>query len=435
MARILAFCNMTEFTDNATNVTNTVGELSPTGLTYSTDVTEYSNAGIDLLVMRRSDITQAESSQTETVLTAVADAIKDLPNAFAVGTQTPPPTLSQMASRSMGNNIVVNSVGPGISNAKNSIIYPAYIDFNYSHTTGQTWSFRVWLADAVFIADYPHVDITVVPPIPIAEIDSIVNDWTTTRDRINRLSTSDLLANFNRVKGPSYVATQVNAIDVNIFNAVVRSVYYTSSWTYGINGNPSLVTDAEVYDAIRRTVLAGSSLNAATWLTYIPDFEPYNRYYIVPQWANVAISNQSLSSPIMSPTIGPDVFDTIIATYFPDETDAVAAKAALRYTQLLYKSAGAMVLAAPSNPEGRKTWDAKFPDYILVPPNDTAINQVHQRTRSVIGALGRIMPLADTYTSATQLSTLDYIVTTPAGRWLATKTNGVELAVFTRDQN
>lgn len=427
MADLLAFCSMDEFIDNTSNAVNPVGELSAYGRTYSKDVLIYAGAEVTMEVFDASNASPSEITALPTVYQAVATALTNIPGAY-VGAGDP----VVETTNALGVSFTVNSVGPGIFNPIDGDNYPAYIDFNYTGEAG-TYHFIVWLANAPFKDDYPKCEITIIPPLNnIANVDDIIDDWVNARAEIIQVTPANMFTRIATVFGEQ-AYTQANIEELRIHDPNDYGTFYDSYWGYVINGNPSECSLADVLGAIEDLILSNSAYPLNTWLDVIPELAPMNRFYIIPNWQNIAVSNGSLATPIMSPTIKEIDFDGVVATYFPSETDVPGAEAVIEYSVALYKSAGFFALADITNPEGRIAFSAKFPDYFVIDANDTYINTLAPETQAVIRNLDELIREADTYTDGDTLDPQIEAVEIGSNTFLSKQQLGVELFVLTRE--
>lgn len=427
MARILAFCSFDSFINNDVNVTNTVGELSNYAATYEKDVPSYPSGPTTLHQFRMEDIAPAEEPLISTVMEAVASEMPGLETAYVGGGD-----LELLTDSALSVNIIVRSVGGAVLNPADGEMYPEWIDITYTGEAG-TWDIKIWLVDTSFRSQYTFCEITVVPPIPLVNIDSIINNFPQAQSLITSLSAVDLMDNMNaQIEPLSY--TKASALELRIFNPSTPSIFYDGTWMYVLNGNVDLVTEVEVSAAIADQILGASDYNLNEWLPYIPGFEPYNKYFIVPTWNNVSLDNPSLSSPILSPTISQGNFNGIINTYFPDETDVPGASVALQYSVSLFKSTGFFALADISNPEGRLKWKDKFPDWMVIDVNNIVLSQLQVTTRAAIQNLDLLLRLCDTYQIGDTLDPEYELYIDNGGRWISRKGVGTQLFVLTRRQ-
>lgn len=429
MADIRAFTTVANFTLNDSNATNPVGELSPRSLSYSLDPKSYGTDHTDLVVFHVENVSPTEDPNLESVLQAVSQAFEDIESQFGSG------TLADNVNNLLGPGFTVSNIGTATINPIDGNNYPESISFTYTGIAG-IWNFTVWLVDSVFQTQYDRFTVTPIPPIDAANLDNIIADYLATSSIITGLTDIQLINRLNAtLQSQNITPTEIRRSEFQITSPTVAETSYTSVWYSVINGNPTLVSETEIAAAINTLLVTDSTYDAETWANYFAAFEAFNRWYIVPRWDNIALDNGGLTSPYLSPTVDPTLWDEdIVGTYFPDETDTVAAAGLVRYSVATYKSAGFFVLADQNNPVSRAAFNVTYPDYQLTDINTPAIGIVTEETRQFILKLDETLRVADAYTTGSTLS-VDYeIVSNSAGSWVQRRGQGLELWIYLRVQ-
>jgi len=414
---IQGFYTINSFINNTPGAINPVGELSEIGTTYAKSIQYFTGSNGTLNVFDVGGLSGSISSLAAVAVTA----LNGVP-----GYNTSSGTLINNMLAALGNGTSNVSIGNGVLNPIDNLLYPEWIQFNVT-ASGNTVSFKVWLVNASFLSQYPLGQIQLV--YPINNLQLLFTNYTASAFAINSLNPTSLITDVaTQVTG---VVTGITTFTVNVYNAADTTQFFSMPIAVAYNGGPVFCNMANYILKLKSDLLASGAQTLNQWLNIIPALLPLSKFYFVPNWGNAAISNSALATPIISPTITVTDTTSFASTYFPDYASSHIV-GFLDYTVMMYKSIGLFVLPDFTNLDGPLTFKAKFPDYFLVSVSDINLEQMSQVTVQMAVALDQVVRFAETWTTSTVL---------PAGYVLETRNNqtyvnvnvtGATLSVLTR---
>ena len=386
-----AFLSVGNFSNGSSETPNPIGHLSNLGYTYSQVINTYSpaNTNVDLLVFDSGTLTTPEQA----VLTSTCNEIASSLNGV-IGYTLGSSTVNNVITTALGANASNITFGALVYNPIDRLYYPEWLEFTYV-ANSFSWIIKVWLANSDFIANYPLGQITLIYPISnlMDLYDNFVSSKTTVTE-LNQFSLINLLSSTY----PGIVYTGITSLTFRVYEATDTTQYYDLPVLVAFNGG-TLYCNPINYLAKFITILLGSSnLTLEQWATVIPTLQPFNKYYVNPNWINVSIPNPAVVSPILSPTIqyNPTIPNAFYTNYFNDYT-LTQVFSYLDYTTAVYKSMGLFILPALQNNDGRIRWHLKFPDYFVVPLSDGGIQQMSATTQHIVALLDQAIRFAEIY--------------------------------------
>lgn len=286
-------------------------------------------------------------------------------------------------------------IGTMITN--NSIWLPSSIEFSLKVGT-VTNDFRIWFANDYFAVEFPYREIYVVGPVPPTEIDYLADkNYKQVKERLQAETTAKIEARVNSLLGtdyPPYSARIVYSFDVyDLINTPNKN---SADWTVIYYGNPN-DAEEETYDAIKACILSNSKHPESDWANVIPDLFNPLEFAIIPYWNKVGIRNEtvigSTYSPIFTYQGGAD-----LPTKYGALWDASQIIKSLQIVPSLYKSTSMAFVGKPNNSSNKILISDVFPDYQLIPSDDSQAGMMSQSTSDFIFGLEELLAGAEVVT-------------------------------------
>jgi len=418
--QVYGFLNITELTVNLPNIVSEVGELSPTGYSYSRDLKYYPNASGTLVNHFNVPLLAAQLAVYDSVMNTVSTLFDNI----VLGMQEPHSVLVNITNV-LGPNVTNVMVGKSIN--KNSVLYPEWVSFDIV-TSGYTWNIKIWLSDASFLIEYPETYIQVVSPLDNMQI--LYDNYSTAATLLASTTTTSLI---NKAEVEVTVAISgYKTITLTAFNIHNKTESVEVTFLLAYNGRDNFVTADAIITAVSDMLVSGGLHTLADWTVVIPELNPTHAYIVVPTWNNISVNNVALSAPLYSPTIS--VLDTvnIESTYFPTWSTTDFSNNA-EYTTMLYKSLGLYIVPALDTAGPRLKFTDRVPDYMIIPLNDINIQQLSARTRETIVMLDELVRVAELYKDGDTLTGTISQITISGYRYLTSRYLDMTLSVMTRE--
>ena len=415
MIEIYSFFEVNEFVSNNPNSINPVGELSGIGATYAKDVRKYKSGGVSggvLHVFFNSDSGGSDAVKLTQLATSMDAICKGIVNMVGSVTGT---VLSLLPSGS--TNL---ALGDFVLNPLDNINYPKWIKFDNNGFT-----YTVWLSNSSFISDYPTGEIQLI--LPLADMNLIVENFDLAKSFVHGLPPNYLSDKKNEIVRGVITGDRMLVLTCQNYQNETNSFQLPLLVVY--NGGTRFCNLTNFLAKLKEYLLMMSSTPLNVWLSVFPQLEPVNKYYMMVEWKNKSVSNTSLSTPLLSPTIDSIPYDRLLADYHPDYTTEYLHQY-LNYTVFLYKSAGVFVLPDKTNPDGVISFKNKYPDYNLTALNNILMNLMSPVTFEMSIVMDELLRLADSdnYNIANQPLYREEIKNNK--RYLIKRLQNIDLAVL-----
>ena len=379
MSFVYGFLDVNKFYNTQLGV-NPIGQLSPIGRTYG-PLAEYSAnvSDAELIIFNPQDTPLATNAMLDSLATALGQI------SGYVSSQS---SILNDIILALGNNFSAISIGSIIYNPIDAVNYPSSLSFTYT-LGGHSVQFKIWLANTNFINEYPVGTIRIVTPI--ANLSDLHNHFATSKsviDALTPLSITNQIASLSLNNPPTGMFSET----FRVFNYSNSSQWFDLPVVFLYNGGPTFCNPTNTLAAFVQTLVSSGTLTLEQWESIIPSLVPTDKFYIIPNWNNLAVS---IGGNIGSPTL--DLWNnpsqTIQADYFPDLT-LTQVNSFLDYTVLQFGSYGVFCLPDLSNADGRLTFRNKFEDYFMVPANDILISKMSVDTQNAITLLTNLVVAA-----------------------------------------
>ena len=429
MAQIFCFLELNNFVSNSANNTNPIGELSSTGETYDRDVHKYYGAS-SVLNEFNTIATPKELTSAEGVIQSLLPILDKFTTVYPTLTSDNLSNLLAIFGSAM-NTIVTNlTTGVWTLNPLDNKVFPSWIQFNYLYDTN-TYTFKIWLSNIAFEAEYPYGEIT--PIGPIDNYSGLFTNFASTAAAINAVKMNTLLSRYKTTI--SWPDTSFSNIELIAYNPNNTSDYVTIQFIVSYNGGAVYCNEKAFLESIISYLMATSpNYTRDQWITLIPALSPVDKLYVIPNWNNTSISNVSLAAPICSPTVRLKDLFTKVSDFINTNMGPTLSATIdyLSYTTVAYKSLGLFVIPIANDAGTIKAIDDIYPDYFVSLLGDINVNQMHADTQAFVVTLDQTIRLAEAYKLNDPLPPNFTLETYQPLTFIKTRTLGVEISVLVR---
>lgn len=278
-----------------------------------------------------------------------------------------------------------------------TLYLPSMIHGNHLETVGGETvrhEFYIWFAEEYFRRQYPNIIFTIIHPIPLIEIDSLMEmnyqqikarfaaeTPDIIQDRTDELTDNNAYPYTARGVQPFEIMDEVNETSV------------LGYWRYISWGNNEDSEDA-LFEKIREEILAASKYPLVDWEEKIPDLFNPVEYLAYPDYTRKGITNLTNETSTLSPMVREDVRRVLVDRYATPFTTEQHIIESLVYVPFLYKSATIGFVGKPTNRAGYKNLADVYTDYQLIPSMDSDFGSMEPVTRDFINVIEMLLAAA-----------------------------------------
>lgn len=431
----LSFGSIPKLHNNTDSVTSPIGEMSTKARTYGKDPGVFSLDGGSettlynfLATTDNSPIVMPEDlaeKQIEISNWLYDQAKKGNLNASSVG-------CLNLLKQQFTNNIEIVEVGDMVTDS--TIFFPSFVRGNHK-VNGEDQTFYLWFSNSYFLKQFPRVSFTVVHPLPLEEMDSLMmmnyqqiaarlakETPDVIEDRVDKLTNNEQYpASYRRVDKLSIVDT----INVPNFNM--------GYWLSLVNGNGDDADD-QLYQQIQDEILGVSQYPRHDWEEKIPDLFNPTEFYVIPYYDRLGIINKVNGGSTMSPIVDHETVRDHVDFYLTSNMNEEHVIKSLQTVDMLYKSYQCAFVGKVNNrPENTKI-SQLFPDYQLIPSTDPDFDMMSMSTMTFIKELENLVAAAETVTQNNLTPTGITRVVRFNKLWVSKRVGAVRYIVLTRWQ-
>lgn len=287
------------------------------------------------------------------------------------------------------------SVGEMVTDS--TIYLPSMIHGNHLETVGSETvrhPFYIWFADEYFLRQYPNIIFTIIHPIPLGEIDTLME-----------MNYQQIKARFEE-ETPYIIQRRTDELtDNNAYPYTTRGVQpfeimddvnetsVIGFWRYITWGNNEDSEDA-LFEQIRSEILAVSKYPLADWEEKIPDLFNPVEYLAYPDYTRLGITNLTNETSTLSPLLREDNRRSLVDRYATPFTTEEHIIESLVYVPFLFKSVSMAFVGKPTNREGYKNISDVYSDYQLIPSTDSDFGLMSPVTRDFIYTIETLLKAA-----------------------------------------
>lgn len=311
-------------------------------------------------------------------------------------TSSRPNTLALLQAN-FSNDIEITDIGEMATN--NAIWLPSFVHGNHIVAGGEKQEFYLWFADAYFQDQFPRVKFTAVHPLPLGEMDFLMNaNYQQIAARL-ALETpkviEDRLKTLNNQSAWPY--TDRDVLEFPIVDLINTPNVNVGSWTFIWWGNGQDAED-QLFDQLQQEILDNSEYDRPRWEEKIPDLFNPLEFYVIPNFDRYGLLNKTNGAKQYSPITDRETMMALVDRYLtPNMTSAHVIKS-MQEVPFLYKSLNCAFVAKLNNREGMEKITALFPDYSLISPLDTDFGLMNGATMDFIHEMEGLLAAAETVT-------------------------------------
>lgn len=368
----LSFASIAELHNNSNLSVSPIGELTNKARTYAKDPGVFTLAGASPTTLYNFQSTkdnapivmpQARATEQLNISNWLLEQAK-LGNI----TGSRANTLS-LLKQQFTNNLEILEVGEMVTN--NNIWLPSFVRGN--HIVGaEKQEFYLWMAEAYFRDQYPVISFTIVHPLPLAEIDKIIElNYQQLEERI-KLETPDVIERRTRdltdqAAWPHTDRTVHSFAALDLVNTPNQVMLY---WRVLSWGNFEDAED-QLYDQIQKEILEASKHPRSKWEEVLPDLFNPLEFYVIPNFDRLGLENRTDGARTYSPVVDRETEAGLVDKYLtPNMTPEHVIKS-MQVVPFLYKSLAASFVAKVNNRQGMQKFTNLYPDYQLISALDS----------------------------------------------------------------
>jgi hypothetical protein len=399
----LSFGSIAQLHNNGPLTASPIGELSTKAQTYTKDPGRFS-----IKATASETVLFNFLSQTDNVDIIMPQAIAEVQ--IGIGnwlyaqaklgniTGSRPVTLALLQA-TFSNNIEITDIGEMVTD--NTIWFPSFVQGNHI-VNGESQSFYLWFANQYFLEQYPRVMFTIVHPVPLAEIDSLMDM------NYQQLAARLLLENPKVVADREHTLTnqaewpysERDVVDFQIMDLINTPNYVTGYWRYLEWGNGADSED-QLFDQIKQEILANSQYPEARWEDKIPDLFNPLEFYVLPYFNRLGVVNRTNGASSLSPIVDNEAILDLVNHFL---TPFMTADHIIKSTQVLaflYKSMACAFVAKMNNRPGMEKVSAIVPDYQLIPSTDSDFDLMSGATQEFVLQMENLLAASEVVTPYT----------------------------------
>lgn len=278
-----------------------------------------------------------------------------------------------------------------------TIYLPSMIHGNHLEVVGGVTvrhPFHIWYAEEYFRRQYPNILFTIIHPIPLIEIDSLMEmNYQQIKARFEK-ETPDIIQDRTDVLTDNnaypYTARGVHPFEIM---DEVNETSVLGYWRYISWGNNEDSEDA-LFEKIREEILAASKYPLVDWEEKIPDLFNPVEYLAFPDYTRKGVTNLTNETSTLSPMVREDVRRVLVDRYAKPFTTEQHIIESLVYVPFLYKSATIGFVGKPTNRPGFKNLSDVYSDYQLIPSMDSDFGMMEPVTRDFINVIEMLLAAA-----------------------------------------
>lgn len=428
------FAEVTELVKNGS--TSPIGELTNETRTYAKEPDYYFKDGSPITLVGFRGVVQGNANLRYEKIPVthevpVINMLTWLYDEAKKGNITDNPlTCLQALSTNFTKGWVWKSVDKMITNS--AVWLPSSIGFTYE-VGGVVHEFKIWMANAQFEVEFPYREIYIFHPIPIGNIDFLAeNNYIQVRNRLIEETPDKIQDRIDALIGTKDPYTRRTYANFDVYDLINKPQRNKATWTVIYYGNPN-DAEEETYEQIRKCILANSKYDTKKWEEVIPDLFNPLEFIAIPYWNELALLNETMRGSTLSPIFtfqGGDALPKKYADFYAEQ-DIIKSLQVLPH---LYKSAKIGFVGKPSNNQGRVKITQVFPDYQLIPSEDSQAGFMSKETSQFAFDLEAMLAAAEV-NKPTDLPPAGMQRVTRSGRlYLSKRSSSVKITMITRYQ-
>lgn len=421
-----SFCNIVAFASQEPGVVSPIGELTTYAKTFTKELGFYRHSTLERYELLNF-ISKKNNVAIQVPQTNVDQAISfvDYVTTLTVGTSGElyyDEVLAQLTT--LGGTVGATNVAIGAMVNSGNWWVPQWISWTDAGNP-DTNTHKVWISLPAFVSQYTDYEIVVVPPID--NLDQFFSPGNVVEGIIKSITTSQMIERAEVAKN-GFPETIIRSDPYEYNDPVDASRRLDVDWgvlIYGPAGNdPDIIRDALV-----DYILAHSTHPRDEWAVIFPDIFKRTEFVFAPFWDHFAIPARVFAKGIYSPIIDNKLPVTWlqhqVPDYSPDHISAASQVFSYPYRSMQIASIGHI-----ENKNGKVRISDLYPDYINVDTSSTDFARMSAATQQWSIAMARLITLAESLTTSTDLPMGVYRVTRGSKIYVAQSINRVLMLVL-----
>jgi hypothetical protein len=306
------------------------------------------------------------------------------------------PNMLLLLQANFSNDIEITDIGEMVTD--NIIWLPSFVHGNHL-VAGEEQEFYLWFADAYFQDQFPRVKFTAVHPLPLAEMDFLMEaNFQQIAARLD-LETpkviEDRLKTLNNQSAWPY--TDRDVLEFQIMDLINTPSFNVGSWTYIWWGNGKDAED-QLFDQLQQEILANSAFPRPRWEEKIPDLFNPLEFYVIPNFDRYGLLNKTNGAKQYSPITDRETMMALVDRYLTPNMTTDHVIKSMQEVPFLYKSLNCAFVAKLNNRVGMEKITALFPDYSLISSEDSDFGLMSDTTMEFIFQMENLLAAAETVT-------------------------------------
>lgn len=398
---IKGFVSIQSLIDNSEDVVAKLGEISTWSLTYSKNTNEFTHSSYPAYRLTTMFCYDTGTDATYVPSQAEAEEIIQVVNSVYnyVTTHTRPYDVEDLQDTIVAAHYgKINNFIMGATIDSGTTALPEYI--SWTSLTHSNLEVTVWLCDESFQSQYPHYDITVVPPVD--NLDNFFSAFSTISTLLNKVTLPVVTEKIQTAKGTD-PETYIRTYSFKYTSPITPADSMDTAWSvliYGMQGdNPDTIKDAMI-----EYILANSTHTRTEWEAIIPDLFKRTEFILLPRWDKTAVPNNTVESGLYSSVVDPVECISFAKTQcsFYDTTHT---EANILIAPHPYKTLSMLIVSGPNNIEGKTSFTELFSDYLPISSTSLDFNRMVDYTREWLLKLDDMLVEAETLTEISTVST------------------------------
>lgn len=396
----LSFGSVAKLHNNNQLVTSPIGELSNKARTYAKDPGVFSVNAVDSQTILYNF--QAQTDNVDIVMSQVLAsaqigigdwlyAMNDQGNI----TNNRPNTL-ELLKTTFTNNIEIVDIGEMVTN--NTFWFPSFVAGN--HIVGsEKQPFYLWFADEYFRAQYPAISFTIVHPLPLEEIDSLLTlNYQQLAARLAKETPDVIETRLHKLtQNAAWPYTDRNVNKFQVLDIINAPNFNDAFWRYVEWGNGAFAEDQR-FDQIKAEILSVTAHPEAEWEEKVPDLFNPLEFYGLPYFNRLGVRNKTNGSSTLSPIVDRETMMGLVDTYLTPNMTAAHVIKSMQTFPFLYKSISCAFVAKLNNRKGMEKLSTIVPDYQLISSQDIDFELMSGETMEFVRQMENLLAAAEVVT-------------------------------------
>jgi hypothetical protein len=381
---------------NAPNVIAPIGELSAYSSTFAKDTQLYAKPSSDVAVVGFSSTLNSTAVATPSVVQAgILDVAEWVDARQKVLTIVENSIDFKLAFDSQFPTAASNSIVGEMVAASSGRLYPSYISWKITgYATDNICT--LYFSDGIFRQNYDESEVVVIPPLK--PIDTFFGSWAEVGKLLDAVSYTETISTIQETRGESPETILTSEV-YNYVNALNTTALKPTGWTFLVYGPRGNDPDA-IKQALINYIARNSLLPIDRWKVIFPDIFKTTEFLFLPNWANYAIPNMTLTLGLYSPVVSLTSEMARVKRLLPSLPDAhlSACTCTMGYP---YRSMSMSIVGSPDNRDSKFKITDIFPDLLAVSSTSLDFNRMTPATKALCERLSNMIYIAETATGAT----------------------------------